>query len=61
MTMKYIYASASIGIIGGADGPTAITVAGPDDGTLIFAIIAAIVVIVAAAALIYVKNKGKKE
>lgn len=61
MNLKDIYASASIGIIGGADGPTAITVAGPDDGSLIFAIIAAIVVIIAAVVLIYVKNKGKKE
>ncbi len=51
----------SVGIIGGADGPTSIVVAGPDDGSLIFFGIAAAVVIAAAVILIYVKNKGKKE
>ncbi len=51
---------ANIGIIGGADGPTAVFVTGSMAG-LIAAAIVAVVVIVGAAAAFYLHNKNKHD
>ncbi len=48
----------SLGIIGGADGPTAIFISG--DPTLLIAICAVIVAVVAVAAMFIVKKIKKK-
>lgn len=48
----------SIGIIGGVDGPTAIFVAAPADGSLMIA--ACVLVLLAAGIWLYFRNKRKK-
>ena len=49
--------SASIGIIGGADGPTAILVAGNPRDALVFGIVLVGVVLIVSGVVIYLKKK----
>lgn len=50
----------TIGIIGGADGPTAVFVTGSPVG-LIAAVIVAVVVLVGAGAALYLHHKNKQD
>jgi len=52
--------AASIGIIGGADGPTAVFVTG-SPAWLIAAAALAVVVVAGAAAALYLHNKNKQD
>lgn len=54
-----LFASSSIGIIGGADGPTAITVAYDPTATVI-TIAVAVIVVITTVAIIVKKRKKKK-
>ncbi|MBP0962811.1 MAG: hypothetical protein J6Q99_00750 [Oscillospiraceae bacterium] len=51
--------AAGIGIIGGADGPTAIFVSG--NPILMIAALAAVVVVVGGAVALYLHNKNKQD
>ena len=52
--------NSSIGIIGGADGPTAILVSGPNPAFLYIALAVAVISLVAVAAILIRKRRKNK-